>query len=1596
MSHVIAQFRFCFGLIVLLGCLGRCLVAAPVPPAPASADGNRLTYLDEDNPFYPNVRLSKLTTPQWVGEQGVEAVVILAIDDMRQTEKYETVLRPLLERLKEIDRRAPVSIMCNALDTSAPQLRSWLKEGLSLEVHTLAHPCPLLANSNFLAAAGTYHDGVTLLHRVEGNKPVAFRMPCCDSLNSPSPRFYSEIFNRTSLNNQFLAIDSSVMNILTANDPALPRRLVLDPDGKEKFRKYVPFPSFTTTIEDYPYPYVIGKLCWEFPPTAPSDWEAQRLNGTNSPATVADWKAALDATVIKQGVFTFIFHPHGWIRPDQMVEFVDYAARTYGQKVKFLTFREAAERLKQNLLGGEALRSAEGRDNGVRILDLNNDGYMDVVIANENVRRTRVWQPQQMRWAEGGFPVRIVAADGADAGVRFGLLREDGKAAVVVNGAERGAWQFNGAIWEARQAFLFGLEVNGQPIFTSDHGRDRGVRLRDADKDGRCEVFVSNESQNAVFSWSQEESTWVRLAYALPPGTSIVNGEGEDNGLRFVDVNQDGYDDVVWSNEAGCSVHLFMPELYLGFQPGWSRVVLNGRRGESGEIPMIVRSGPFRNNGAWFRSGQMWVQNEETSGLPDHVDRRSFAQLVGGLQPKPMSAQDSLAAMRTIPGFKVELVASEPLLKDPVAFDWAPDGKLWVVEMGDYPSGTDGQGKPGGAIRFLEDTDGDGRYDKSTLFLEQVNFPTGVLPWNNGVLVSAAPEVFYAEDKDGDGKADVRRTLLRGFKEGNQQHRVNGFEYGLDDWIYGANGDSGGQIQSVDSWNGLPSPQAQAASPGKIDLRGHDFRFQPRTGAFETVSGQTQFGRRRDDWGNWFGNNNSTWGWHVYLPEHYLKRNPSLPVKSVKENLANYPDATRVYPISRPLQRFNDVRMLNHVTSANSLTPYRDDLFGPEFTTSIFVSEPVHNAIHREVLEPAGVTFTSHRAKGEENSEFLASSDNWFRPTMMKTGPDGALYIADMYRLVIEHPEWIPQDAQRQFDLRAGQDQGRIYRVYPTSAKLRPIPRLAGKSATELVKLLDSPNGWTRDTVERLLLQNQSRDRAVTLALARLARESANPKVRLQALWVLDGLSASSPTILQEALHDPHPSVRETGVRLCESLLRDPQQQEREGMRELRERLLELVNDSAVRVRCQLAFTLGEWPDVRAGRALVGLAAKEPNDAFIRTAVLSSAAPHVRTMLASLARESRDNAPISLLQELLSLAVAAGREDSLLEMVHAMSERNGLQYDSWQMGALAGLIQGLEHQRQSLSSFASTAAPELRKSLGQLSEMFEQARRVVLDTGEAEGDRIEAIRLLGHGLTGYNKDLAVLAGLLRPQVSSRLQIAAVDALGRLASADVAPFLLKGWKSYEPGLRTQVLGVLLRRPPWTEALLAALENHEVNGAQIAPEFQQKLLHASQDSIRARASRLFAVATDRQEVIRGYQSVLEHEGDAAKGALLFRQNCATCHRLHDEGTNVGPDLAALGNKSPQTLLTAILNPNQAVEARYVNYLAVTTSDREVSGIMVAETPSSVTLRGPGGIEETILRQELKELTTSGLSIMPEGFEKTMNPDELADLISFVRKP
>ncbi|HLJ92515.1 MAG TPA: PVC-type heme-binding CxxCH protein [Gemmataceae bacterium] len=1536
--------------------------------AARAADGNRLAYLDESDPYYVSRTFPKLITPQWVGEDGVEAVVILAIDDMAGHEKWETFLRPILRRLQQIDGRAPVSIMTCRIDPAEPHLQTWLREGLSLETHTIDHPCPMLQRGDFAKAKSTYDRCVDLLSSVPGNHPVAFRTPCCDSLNTLSPRLLAEIFNQTTPKGHFLTLDSSVFNVLTSNDPDLPRDLVIDPDGQDRFRKYIPYErSFVNTIEDYPYPYVIGRLCWEFPCLTPSDWQAQNHHKANNPVTVRDWEAALDAVVRKQGTFTMVFHPHGWIRNTQLIDLIDYAVTKHGKKVKFLTFREAEERLNKFLLGGQPLRQPKtGGDNGVRLIDLNLDGYLDVVISNEAVHQTRIWSPQTRSWQVEEFPRWKSGAGLRAGGVRFGIVRANGHPSFLFRDEhEAAAWSFDGRRWVEDKELLNGLAIQDQPVLTGTaSGADLGVRLRDLDGDGRAELIA----REGIFRWSPTKKAWERLPFTLPAGAEVVDQNGRDNGLRFVDMNEDGHLDVLFSNEQRYGLYLFR-----SMKQGWSQLVRAGRRDDKDPLPLITRRGT--NNGAWFHSRHLWVQNEDTALLPNLVDRRSFNDLLVNVEPAAKSAEASLHSWRPRPGFEVELVAAEPLLQSPIAFAWGPDGKLWVVEMGDYPLGEDGKGKPGGRIKVLEDTNGDGKYTKATVFLDGLSFPTNVMPWGRGVLVTCAPEIFYAEDIDGDGKADVRRPLFVGFNPGNPQHRVNGLVWGLDNWIYCANGDSGGHIRSV-------------KTGAEVDIRGRDFRIRPDEGLLDPQAGQSQYGRNRDDWGNWFGCNNSNPTWHFVLADQYIRRNPHVAAPDPRVPVSVTPGAARVYPVSRTLPRFNDPGGANHFTSACSVLIYRDELFGPAFANNTFVSEPVHDLVHREIMVPSGVTFTSRRAVDEQHSEFLASTDNWCRPTTIRTGPDGALWVADMYRQVIEHPEWIPKDWQERLDLRAGHDKGRIYRVYPAGQRPRPIPRLDRLDTARLVAALDSPSGWQRDTAQQLLIQRH--DLAAVPLLEKAAVENSRPLCRLHALCTLDGLDALKPDLLQRALGDTHAGVRRHAIRLCEGRLAQTPQ--------LGAALLALLKDADPHVRMQLAYTLGEWDNPQAGAVLGQLAREVADDRYLSAAVLSSVnkknlGPLLRTVFTG----GQSGSPPALLTEnLLRLASVLGDSATFAMMLQKVSSPENGRHAAWQFAALAGLLDALGQRNSSLVKLEQEGDEERRTAVRQLERLFDSARTTVSDPQAPMADRLQAVRLLGRGPDRRQEDRAALARLLVPQTPEELQSGVVAGLGHLRDPGVPQLLLRGWKGYSPALRSHVLDVLLARPDWVTALLDAVDRKQVLAFEIDAARRQRLLQHRTVDVRARAAKLLAGAVDpdRQKVIDAYQSVLSLKGNEARGRQIFAKTCATCHQLGGIGHAVGPDLASVGDKSSPSLLIAVLDPNRSVEARYINYVAVTKNGLTLTGVLASETGNSITLLGPDGKQQVILRTDLEELVSSNKSAMPEGLEKDLRPQDLADLFAFIR--
>jgi putative membrane-bound dehydrogenase-like protein len=981
-----------------------------------------------------------------------------------------------------------------------------------------------------------------------------------------------------------------------------------------------------------------------------------------------------------------------------------------------------------------------------------------------------------------------------------------------------------------------------------------------------------------------------------------------------------------------------------------------------------------RREGGYEVSSSMIYYNQPgawAEGTEEVVVRRVHELVEEGSFAGPFTPEEALGTFRLPEGFKIAIVAAEPLIADPVNFAVGADGRLWVVEMGDYPRGEDGQEKPGGRVKVLDDTDADGRYDKCSLFLDGLSYPNGVFPWRDGVLVSGAPAILFARDINGDDRADEVKELYAGFDEANPQHRVNGFAYGLDNWLYLAGGADNGEVNS-------------SRTGQTVDIGSQDFRIQPDKGLIGPVGGHTQHGRNRDDWGNWFGGDNSHPFWHYVIPDRYVARNPYVSTPDLKVHLYSPPFAPPVFPASRTLDRFNDLFALDRFTSACSPIAFRDESFGPDFANAAFVSEPVHNLVHRAILVDDGVTFRATRHVSEGKSEFLASTDHWFRPTALATGPDGALWVADMYRQVIEHPEWIPEAWQAQLDLRAGSDRGRIYRVYRSDPV--PLPNVAKMTALELLEELSHANGWRRDTAQRLLVERG--EQSVIGKVEAILQSSIHPAAKLHALGVLQGLESLTAGHVLAALADRDPRVARHAILLSEPFLNeDPS---------LGRALVGLVDHPDKRLRLQLALSLGEWDHADAADALVQLALADVGDAWMRVAVLCSARRHAGAMLAGVLGRGESAAHSQLVQDLIATALSEDEGDRLGAVLDSITKFDDAP-DVWQIAALASLDRALRRKDMSLAKLSERTPAEGRESLEKAGKVVEAARRLVADREAPLEVRLAALPLVGRGAARQWEDVSSLAGLLSPQEPVALQLACVGALSEFDQDEIAGLFLSNWRQLSPQVQSEVLSAMLARRTWHIRLLDALQAGEVQINDLNAAVRTRLQSAEDEFLRGRADKLLARASveDRSEVLERFRSVAELSGDASRGAAKFQATCAACHRHQEIGNNFGPQLAALSDKSDEALLIAILDPNRAIENKYKSYTCVTADGRTLSGMITAESASSVTLAQTSGTEQVLLRVDIEELSSTGVSFMPVGLEKDLSPQDLADLFTFIRQ-
>jgi putative membrane-bound dehydrogenase-like protein len=1013
--------------------------------------------------------------------------------------------------------------------------------------------------------------------------------------------------------------------------------------------------------------------------------------------------------------------------------------------------------------------------------------------------------------------------------------------------------------------------------------------------------------------------------------------------------------------------------------------------GYSNDVPCYIPSERVLKEGGYEGAGAMIFYDRPTKFAPgleqkivDEVHRqvpKAFVAPKGTEGTAPRSPQASLKSIRTKPGLEVELVVAEPLVTSPVAIDWDAAGRMWVCEMHDYPTGSDNNWQPGGRVKVLEDTDHDGAYDRATVVLSDLPFPTGVTAWGDGVLVSAAPDILYARYTAGDAKAVKVEKLFTGFMTGNFQARVNSLALGLDNWIYGANGLLGGEIAPAGNGKG---------NGEKLDISNHDFRFKPINGPMELATGLTQQGRVRDDWGRWFGCNNSEALRFYPYEQRYLARNPNVPTPPVVVSPAGDYDVARIYPISRGLERFNNPESANRVTSGCGLGLYRDTLLGDAYYGNAFLCEPVHNVVMRMLVDGDGQQIKRRRADDERDSEFYASEDNWSRPVQARMGPDGALYVVDMYRFLIEHPRWIQPDRLSHIDIRAGADKGRIYRIKPAGKPLREVRDLNKLRGAELANALDTANGTERDRVHIALLLRH--DGETVTPLKTLAKNAKLPQVRLQALCVLDGLGELKATEVEPALKDADAQVRVQAIRLCERLLQDVANE-----KELGAAVLAMSEDASPLVQRQLAYTLGEWKSGEAGNTLAKLAAAHLDDAELRTAVLSSSAgQHCGDVLAAvMAADAKTPGRGAWVAPLVATAAASSDESLLGRALLAVLPQESIEPGVEQFRAAASLLDAMQRRKLSPAEFIASR-PDLAGAGRRLEKTLAAARSVAADAKADAKTRVAALALVGRG-AATPAEIEVVSTLAASADSdAALRDGALSALGRQSDASVAAQLLKNWKQTSPAARPAIIRLLLSRDEWASALLDGVRKKVVAVPEVSLEDRQRLAASSSESIRKAASELFPTGShsDKVALIKKYQAEITAAGDATKGAAVFAANCAACHLLNGVGHAVGPDLANLRDRDAGFFIQNVLDPGAIVEPRFANYQVVMKDRRVLSGLITSETAGNLTLTGGNGAAETVARADVKDIRVSPLSMMPEGLEAAMTPAQMADLIAFLK--
>ena len=921
--------------------------------------------------------------------------------------------------------------------------------------------------------------------------------------------------------------------------------------------------------------------------------------------------------------------------------------------------------------------------------------------------------------------------------------------------------------------------------------------------------------------------------------------------------------------------------------------------------------------------------------------------------------ENALTSLTVQDGFSVRLIATEPLIKDPVSARLDYRGRLWVVEMGDYPSRSSEDEAPNGRLKVLQDDDHDGIYESSTVFAGGLDFPTGVQPYRNGAIVTLAGKIVFLADQDGDLVSDETTVLFDGFAQGNQQLRANHPTLAPDGYVYVANGLRGGLVQARD-----PRFKAKAQP---LDLRNGDFFFDPEGGQWGLVTGKSQFGLTIDDFGRRLGCSNRNPAMHAAFDTSILRRDPLLTPPELVVDVALTGEQSAVYPRGRAWTTSN-----LHSGQFSAAC----GVFAPGWSSQdreyLFVCEPTAYLIQRQLLKRVGSRWSSRRE--ETTHDFVTSDNEWFRPVDLTAGPDQSMFVVDMARAVIEHPDFMPPELKNRPDQRDGTSLGRIWQVVEGNC----WPESAGEIDLEKAPAwMSSDSAWRRNSATQFFLEKGPKH--ADLWGRMILDSNTQPCGKSRAAFLLNYFGQLTDEHILHLIDSKHGRLRALALQLINS---------RGGWASI---VPDLQDESCPEVLLAYADSVITDSD---------LDSKVRLDVLTKIAGSASADENVLRMVGTVSlREmeplysallKQDRLDQALLQHFLQRMAISEPLQSSVMLANYLRQRDQLQGSSKAqlLSLLIAWNKGLIRGRHSLKALLAESLESNQKAFQDAWEVIEG---VVTDSETSPNLQAEGLRLL---IAVDWFDVESLRNLASSKMVSNIRAVSLRRLLQIDTEWTREYLSDRWLALQPQLRQEMIQASTYRADDALWILHEVEQGRLPRNAVDPKASEKLRQDRNKTVAALAQELLAPDRDRYKVISKYQSEMINQGDPILGRKLFSTHCSACHRIDGVGTNVGPDISDTRTKSADYLLVAILDPNAAIDSAFVQTQILTTDGTRCDGLLITEDSECFKIQQPGGETRVIPKSEIDRVKTPGVSLMPVGFEKTINVKDMGDLIAYLK--